>query len=56
MPQTTTRTPFRTPILAISGLLKFGFNLEKYEKKNTKVSTICFIEIISFKKKVVSSA
>ena len=30
---TATWTPFRTPILAISDFLKFGFNPEKGEKK-----------------------
>ena len=54
IPQTATWTLFKTPTPAISYFIKFGFNPKNYEKKS-KVSTICFIEIIPFKKKVILS-
>ena len=35
MKQKTTRTPFRTPIPAVSDFVKFGLNPEKYQKNKT---------------------
>ena len=54
IPQTATWISFKTQdsTPAILDFVKFGFNPENYEKKQ---KAICFVELISFKKKFVSS-